>query len=203
MNNETTAWYNDDELPKDMIEGATGRKANFSQLESSKHFQKLKEVIDSIKFESMADLGCGAGEVGRVFMNQFDYTGFDLPHIITKVAKILNPGLDFRNFDANETDFSFLSNYDLVLCNGFISELTKSLEILGKIMDNAKEYIVIHRQIISNKTKLEDYVTYADLNTPRALIGKNDFSNILEEKGFESIYNEEFDWGNTILIKRK
>lgn len=204
MVTKKTAWYNEEELPKDMIEGANGNKLNFKKLEDSNHFPTLENLIALTECRRMADIGCGAGEVGRVFGKKINYTGYDLPHIIEKVGKEINPELDFACFDANESDFAFLENYDLILCNGFISELTNPLEILGKILNCSKEFVIVHRQFIDAKTSFEDYVTYGNLLTPRSTVGRKDLTALLKEKKFQIIemYDSE-SWGQSFLLKRR
>lgn len=200
--NKETAWYNESDLPNDMAHCASGSKEGWNLLEYTSHFPQMKKLIDLTGCKKMADLGCGAGEVGRVLKDEFEYVGFDLPHIVEKVSKKINPELNFVHFDAYDDDFSFLSEFDLILCNGFISELVQPLEVLNKILSNSKKYVIIHRQYILDETKLDEYTTYANLKTIRSIIGNQDFNQLLNKNKFEKVVDRNFEWGKTILLKK-
>jgi trans-aconitate methyltransferase len=144
MNNLDSAWFNEDVLPSDMVKGATGEKG-WSKLEDAEHFKVLNQFISNLTINKMVDIGCGAGELGRVLSN-INYTGFDLPHIINKVSKIVNPNLNYIYFNADDFDYSILKEYDLLVCNSFISELNNPIEVLTKLIDNTTNYLLIHRQ---------------------------------------------------------
>ena len=75
MNNLDSAWFNEDVLPSDMVKGATGEKG-WSKLEDAEHFKVLNQFISNLTINKMVDIGCGAGELGRVLSN-INYTGFD------------------------------------------------------------------------------------------------------------------------------
>lgn len=199
MNNLDSAWFNEDVLPSDMVKGATGEKG-WSKLEDAEHFKVLNQFISNLTINKMVDIGCGAGELGRVLSN-INYTGFDLPHIINKVSKIVNPNLNYIYFNADDFDYSILKEYDLLVCNSFISELNNPIEVLTKLIDNTTNYLLIHRQFFSNETNFSKYTTYGDLSTTRSHIGYNEFVGLL--KNHEIINHAKNVWGDTILIKKK
>ena len=186
MNNKESAWFNEDILPSDMVKGATGEKG-WVKLEDSEHFKVLNEMITNLIINKIVDIGCGAGELGRVLSN-FDYTGFDLPHIINKVSKIVNPNLKYVYFDADDFDYSVLKEYDLLVCNSFISELNNPIEVLTKLIDNTTCYLLIHRQFFSNETNFSKYTTYGDLSTTRSHIGYNKFVGLLKNHEIITYY---------------
>ena len=199
MNNKESAWFNEDILPSDMVKGATGEKG-WSKLEYSEHFNVLNGFIKDLNILKIADIGCGAGELGRVLSN-LDYTGFDLPHIVEKVSKVVNPNLNYHYFDADNFDYSVLKEYDLLVCNSFISELNNPIEVLTKLIDNTTCYLLIHRQYFTTDTNFSEYVTYGNLPTIRTHIGLNDFNKLLVKH--EMINHTTNSWGDTILIKKK
>jgi len=199
MNNLENAWFNEDVLPHDMIKGATGEKG-WAKLEDSEHFKVLNKMVINLNVNKMADIGCGAGELGRVLSN-IDYTGFDLPHIINKVSKIVNPNLKYIYFNADNFKYSVFEEYDLLVCNGFISELNNPIEVLSKLIENTTNYLLIHRQFFSNETSFSKYTTYGNLSTTKSHIGYNDFIGLL--KNHEIINHAKNIWGDTILIKKK
>ena len=103
----TTAWFNEEVLPNSML------NSGFKPLAESDHFEALEQCFSRAQGKTMLDLGCGIAEASTTF-KQFDYTGADLPHIIEKAAKKKNPHANFRHFNANEGDYSFLAGYDVV-----------------------------------------------------------------------------------------
>jgi hypothetical protein len=194
-----TAWYDDNELPNDMVLGAIGGKG-WAKLEHSEHFKILDEVISSVKPKNIADIGCGAAELGRLY-NSISYTGFDLPHIIEKVSKVVNPSLSYKTFDAYDFDYSEFKNYDILICNGFISELTKPFEVIAKLLENTERYLLIHRQYFSNKSEIVEYQTYANLKTTSYHLDFDELKNMLKNHTIKS--HSSHVWGDTILIEKK
>jgi hypothetical protein len=201
MNNmeKKTAWYNDDILPNEMVSGAIGQKG-WVRLEHSEHFKVLDGLVKLVNPKKIADVGCGAAELGRVYIG-INYTGFDLPHIIEKVSKVVNKNLKYENFDANDFDYTVFKEYDLLICNGFISELTNPIEVLKKLIENTSGYLIIHRQFFSNETNFSEYMTYGELTTIRSHISLDEFNTLL--RNHKIIKQENNPWGDTILIKTK
>lgn len=199
MNNNENAWFNEEILPNEMIKGAKGENG-WSKLENTKHFEILNNFIKDLKINKLADIGCGAGELGRV-LNNINYTGFDLPHIIDKVSKVVNPNLKYIYFNADDFNYDNFNEYDLLVCNSFISELNNPIEVLTKLINNTSNHLLIHRQYFSSETNLVKYSTYGDLLTTRTYIGSNEFNELL--KNHEIINRTSSEWGDTLLIKRK
>lgn len=199
MDNKKTAWFNEDVLPSDMVKGATGEKG-WLRLEHSDHFKVLNDFIQNLSILKMADIGCGAGELGRLYPN-INYVGFDLPHIIDKVGKVVNPKLNYIEFDADDFSYETLKEFDLIVCNSFISELNNPIEILDKLINNTTKYLLIHRQFFSNETNFSNYNTYGDLPTIRTHVGHDEFNALLVNH--EIINHASNVWGDTILIKKK
>lgn len=198
MEDKKTAWYNEDILPIEMIKGATGENG-WSRLEHTEHFKVLNDFINGLNVIKMADIGCGAGELGRVFSN-IDYTGFDLPHIIDKVSKIVNTNLNYTYFNADNFKYETLKEFNLIVCNSFISELNNPIEVLNKLIENTSEYLLIHRQFFSDETNFSEYNTYGNLPTIRTHIGFDEFKKLLiNHKIINQVNNV---WGDTILIKK-
>jgi trans-aconitate methyltransferase len=198
MINDKTAWFNTTDLPNEMVRGALGLNG-WPRLENTDHFGVLNEMIRYCDVNNFADVGCGAGELGRVYTNH-NYTGFDLPHIIEKVAKIVNPTLEYHHFNADDSDYSIFENYDLLICNGFISELTNPIEVLSKLLKHTKKNLLIHRQYFSESNELKGYKTYANLNTVRCSININDFNKLLKE--YKVVKRRSTEYGDTLLIAK-
>ncbi len=194
-----SAWYDENILPKQMVKGADGT-LGWPRLEDSGHFKYLKEAISICEGNTLMDLGCGAGEVGRVY-SEFDYIGYDLPHIIEKVAKKVNPHLKYDSFDAYETDFQFIKGVDIVLSNSFITELTNCTGILLKIIEKVDKYIVIHRQKFSENEEMKQYKTYGGLGTTECKISEKDFNESIQGS-FDVIYSASYDGMKTMTLKK-
>jgi len=193
-----TAWYNTDILPNEMVRGAMGLNG-WGRLENAAHFPYLNNLINKCNCDNIADIGCGAGEVGRVY-SKLNYSGFDLPHIIEDVAKKVNPNLEYFEFDAYSFDYTFFKKYDILLCNSFLSELPEPIPVLSQILKNTKKYLIIHRQYCSKEGKINEYNTYGNLTTVRSFISEEEFKNLLSEHRIIEELDSEF--GKSILIER-
>jgi hypothetical protein len=196
---KNTAWYDQRVLPEQMVRGALGLNG-WPRLENSDHFSVLDDLVNMSSFSRIGDLGCGAGEIGRVY-SKYQYTGYDLPHIIEKVSRVVNPTLNYVSFDAYDFDYSIIQKHDMIICNSFISELKEPLRVMQNILNNVSKYLLLHRQQFSNSTKFQDYSTYGDLITPRSFIGVGEFNNMLKEH--KVIKQVEFHHGMSVLIERK
>jgi hypothetical protein len=198
MENKNSAWFNENHLPQEMVNGALGLNG-WGRLESSEHFKTLDSLIKLSNGLKIADIGCGAAELGRIYSN-YEYAGYDLPHIIEKVAKVVNPNLNYESFDADTFDYSKFSNHDILICNGFISELLNPLEILVKILEHTNNVLIIHRQFFKNSDEIISYTTYAGLPTPRCHISLENFKKIL--KSHKIIEHMSAEYGDSLLIKK-
>lgn len=180
-----TAWYNEEQLPKSMLDAVQGKISGWKLLEESDHFPALKKCMDlCTNNKKVLDLGCGAGEISRVFKDIF-YTGADLKHVIDKVAKIKNPNANFIIFDANTDDYSFFQDYDVIVMNSFLSEMPDYFKILNKILFYSKKYIILHRQEFGNeKSHIKDYQSYGNLITSKTIINYTEFIDLCKKNNF-------------------
>jgi SAM-dependent methyltransferase len=195
-----TAWHNEDTLPSSML------NTRFKSLSESNHFSSLNRCIELAGGSSLIDIGCGAGEVRNTF-SQYQYTGADLPHIIENVLLKKNPGTNFIEFDANETDFSFLRDFDVVLMNGFLSEVPEWFMILNKVLANSNRNVIIHRQeVTQNESHIGKYQTYGNLVTEKTIINYNELMNLFKFNGFSVIVEtNSFDYqdnNKTFLVRK-
>jgi|10_taG_2_1085330.scaffolds.fasta_scaffold97040_2 SAM-dependent methyltransferase len=173
-----TAWYNTDALPTSML------TAGFRPLQESDHFASLSRCVELSDGRTLLDIGCGTAEASAAFP-QWDYTGADLPHIIEKVSKVSNPSGKYISIDANETNFEFTKQYDLILMNSFLSEVPEWYIILNKILLHSEGDILIHRQEITNtETHLDNYTTYGNLPTIKTILNYENLMNTFRFNGF-------------------
>jgi hypothetical protein len=198
MENKNSAWFNDDTLPNEMINGALGANG-WQKLENTTHFKTLDSLVKLSGGAKIADIGCGAAELGRIYQN-YEYTGFDLPHIIEKVSKVVNSNLNYEYFDADNFDYTRFKNYDILICNSFISELINPLDILEKILNNTSKSLIIHRQFFRGENEIITYDTYGGLSTTRCHININDFNALL--KSHKLIKHTSAEYGDSLLIQK-
>lgn len=183
---KNSAWYNLDLIPGEMVKGAKAELQGFKKLEESDHFVILDKLIKNVNPLSICDMGCGAGEISRVY-NDLNYLGLDLPHIIERVAMVVNPGKKYMGFDANtQKDLAFLNQYQLLVMNGFLSELPDPLELIAGVLSQYKGSVIIHRQDLTDSTSfLEEYLSYGGLKTTNSQIQNIKLKDTCEKNGYE------------------
>lgn len=195
-----TAWYNNDSLPHSML------NAGFKPLKESDHFESLRGCMEIAKGKNLLDIGCGSAEVFGTFP-EWDYTGADLPHIIENVSSVSAPSAQYISFDANETDFRFIEDYDLILMNSFLSEVPDWYMILNKILYHSCGDIIIHRQeITKEETHLSEYHTYGNLPTIKTVINYDDLINAFKFNEFEMVKEDKsfpYDSAHRTFLFRK
>ena len=179
---EKTAWH-DQEMPEKMMQ------THFPHIIYSDHFAPLKKCFDLISNDAnnLLDLGCGKAEISDAFP-EYEYCGADLPHIIQKVSKISKPSLEYIEFDATICDMDFVSSFDVVVMNSFLSEIETADEILRKVLKYAPRYVVIHRQEIKDKEGIEEYLTYGGLTTTKYTFDRNQLEKVIESSGFTKLF---------------
>tara|TARA_R110000751_G_scaffold178688_1_gene284890 strand:+ start:39 stop:641 length:603 start_codon:yes stop_codon:yes gene_type:complete len=200
MTNTRTAWH-DQKMPEKMMQ------THFPHIIYSDHFDPLKECFDLIPNDvnSLLDLGCGKVEISDAFP-EYKYCGADLPHIIQKVSKISKPSLEYVEFDATINSMNFVSSYEVVLMNSFLSELPNANTVLKRVLNHAKNYVLIHRQAIEEDQRNELYDTYGNLSTVRYTFSKQEFDSIVCFNGFTETLNiPSFTASSlrTIVLKKK
>ena len=177
-----TAWFNNDVLPTAML------NSGFKSLKQSDHFASLEKSMSMAEGNKLLDLGCGIAEVAATFP-LYEYTGADLPHIINNAARQNNPNSNFISFDANNDSYNFMQDYDIILMNSFISEIPDWYKCLSNVLCNAKKYVIIHRQEVTQKQSyLREYVTYAGLQTTNSIINHNQLHKMFYFNQFKILF---------------
>ena len=70
--------------------------------------------------------------------------------------------------------------------NSFLSEIPDYFRILNKVFFYSKKYIIIHRQEFdSNSTYLQNYNSYANLQTTKTVIQRNEFDNVCDKNNID------------------
>lgn len=201
---KNNVWYNKDIVPEQMLLGALGNLDGWVKLEKTDHYPILNHLIKESNSEYLCDLGCGAGELGRLYNSTHKYVGYDLEHIIDKVALKLNPNLFYVNFDINDFNYSDLLAYDLIVCNAFLTEMSNPEFILKNMIQNIKKSLIIHRQDFSNKADILHAKTYGNLESIRSVIEWDFLYKLLEDTNLhiKEIYNI-VNNSHSILITKK
>jgi hypothetical protein len=176
-----TAWFNK-RISDAML------NSGFKPLPESDHFPALEQCFQKVEGKTLLDLGCGIAEAALVFKD-YDYTGADLPHIIDNAAKIKNPQASFIYFNADQDSYELLRDYDIILMNSFVSELTNWYRVLNSVLLNARRFIILHRQEITDEvSRLEDYKTYAGLQTTKSIINYEDLNKLFYFNQYEVVF---------------
>jgi SAM-dependent methyltransferase len=199
------AWYNKVTVPAEMVRGAKAEIPGWKRLEENEHFKTLDKIISGLDISSIVDIGCGAGEIGRVY-NNLEYLGADLDHIVDNVSMQVNPYLKYLKFNAYNSDFDFVRPFDIVLLNGFLSEMANPIEILDKILKNSSKHVIVHRQDLSHidETRIENYNSYGGVEATNCIMSKQEFSDVCFSNGFLiSIFESNIADKKTILLSKK
>lgn len=159
-------------------------RANKTPLEKTSHFLELSKLINYCEpINSIVDIGCGVAELGRIYNNK-KYLGLDLPNIINNVSKLKNPDLNYVYFNANNEEIpAEIKNYDVIVMNSFLSELSDPINFLKKLFVYNNKYIIIHRQDFTDTdTFTKEYSSYANLKSTNSYISFKEFQHCI--KGF-------------------
>ena len=180
---------------------------NFPHLARSNHFREISEsfalVEQEIRSKTVIDLGCGKAELADC-LPDYDYCGADLPGIIENVSKKVRPTLKYIGFDATDSDMEFISDYDVVVMNSFLSELADADVVLAKVLKNAKDYVIIHRQYVKQQSGTTEYFTYGGLTTTRYFFSREKLDEIISDNNCRQILDltSQADMGQTITIRK-
>jgi len=174
-------WKDNDAIIDQMIKGSTGELWGV-RLEQSDHFPILKHLLDLTNAKSLIDLGCGAGDVSRVWKQE--YCGLDLDWVIEKVSKICNPNTSYQKIDFLKEGVSSLETSDCLLMNAFLDVQEDAFEILKDICSSKKfKFIIVHRQQITNKLNIKEkkYASsYGNSKVPSSYIAWQELQQLLE-----------------------
>ena len=175
-----SCWYDSKLIGNNMVRAARGDY--WPVLEKSNHFPFLKKCLEEIPEDkiTLLDIGCGAGELGRVFEN-FNYTGLDLPNIVSEVSQKSNPRLKYVSCDIYEEDIGFISGYDIIVMNSFLSIVEKPVEALSKVFESCSGFVLIHRQRLSPETRIEKKDCYYGGETYETWLSIDDFEELYKK----------------------
>lgn len=147
-------WGESDHVVDQMIKGSTGELWGVT-LEKTDHFPLLSHVLEIVGNEnSLIDIGCGAGDVSRVWKGE--YVGVDFDWVIERVAKICNPNSNYVSLDLNVDSVKKLPKAKVALMNAFLDVREDPHEMFEQVMGLEIDSLVVHRQRLSQSSCVID-----------------------------------------------
>lgn len=203
----STCWYNES-CVEEMNRFHDAYKDDESVNEHLKVFVKMLEDT-GLSNVPLLDIGCGTAMLSK-HCKTFLYHGADLQHVIAASAMRNYPRNSYRIMDIHDDDLKWIHQFPVVVMNGFVDVMQNPIEILDKVLSNATEYVIIHRQEIS--TTLETHVTkngsYGG-ETFHSIINRKIFEHLIDRNHFDIVkeYNLNFsNWengGNSFLLRKR
>jgi 2-polyprenyl-3-methyl-5-hydroxy-6-metoxy-1,4-benzoquinol methylase len=176
-------------------------------------FMQLLEMVpvDFAGNNLLMDVGTGTGFLKSICEKYgFEFHGCDLAINLDAIARRCTPGAYYKAFDVFNDSATFLSLYDVVVCNGFIDVMPSALEVFKKILTNSSNYIILHRQEITENGTTEEIVNDSyNGKTYHSIINRFDFNQLLMETGFKVIAEKKLNFnnwengGHSFLLKKK
>lgn len=170
-------------------------KAN---IEVTKHLNVVSKLIATADEKNcpVLDIGCGTAMLCEYFPDN-SYVGADLTHILSGCAMKQFPNNLYKTCDIQTDDLNWISEYKMVVMNGFIDVMHNPIAILHKVLLNATKFVLIHRQEITEKgeTNVITNGSYGGF-TYHSIISRNDFNEILEMNSFQVVKELSCGFGN-------
>ena len=169
MNKANAEWRESDLIVEQMIKGSTGELWG-KRLEDTDHFPVLKQAIDLVgNFETLLDIGCGAGDVCRVWNGK--YIGVDLSWVVERVSKKCNPLQEYISIDLDSSTVFSLPESRVVLMNAFLDLREDSHDFFESLLKMKYENFIVHRQRLSqNNSKIEYRKSYGESTVPSSVM---------------------------------
>lgn len=210
MNNEldtNTCWYAAD-CVSEMNRAFDEAKGK----DLARHLGVFNELLRStdLKNVNLIDLGCGTALLSE-FCQGFNYTGADLPAILGGAAMRNYPDLFYRACDLVNNDLAWISHYEIAVLNAVIDIMQFPLQVLSKVLINAGQYVIIHRQEITEKgkTRVEPGPGYGKQPAFHSIINRQDFINLVNAHHFDVVQELGLPFGNwenggsSFLLRRR
>jgi hypothetical protein len=192
-------WEEDDDIINQMISGSNGTLWG-KRLEQAGHYPLLRECLNVTGQNGLLiDLGCGAGDVSRVWMG--DYLGIDLDWVIEKVAKVCNQA-NYLSANLSES-IPQLPRSKCILMNAFLDVLENPIPVLNSVLDNADtEWVIVHRQKIGYEDGLTLGPSYGGAIIPASIISIDSLKLIMKRAISYELYHWDGDY-HTIAMRLK
>lgn len=196
-------WIEDDQIIEEMIKGSSGELWG-KKLEQTDHFPILNYFLNASNSVTLLDLGCGAGDVSRVWKKE--YLGVDLPWVIERVSKVCNPKASYKSIDVTKEGIAELPSSDCLLMNAFLDVQEEPLLLLQSICNSRKyKNIIIHRQQLTKKENIKEKKYgkgYGNSVIPISYLSWEDLNEIQVEYRIESVIKWAGDY-HSFLMRQK
>lgn len=177
-----------------------------------KHMQPFTELLKQVTGGGkLLDLGCGTSMLAQ-FCTEFEYCGSDLAHIVAGCAIRNNPKYNYRPCDMVEDSLQWITkeNFKVVVVNGVIDIMQEPLKTLRKILEATPQYLIIHRQEITEagQTHVIKNGSYGG-ETYHSIINRKEFTDFINacaftiEKETKCTFENWENGGSSFLLKRK
>lgn len=192
-------WEDDPEIIKQMIDGSKGILWG-NKLEQASHYPLLKYCLDEVGHSGLLiDVGCGAGDVSRVWKGQ--YLGVDLDWVVEKVSKVCNPN-SYLSADLT-VSIPALPSAKCVLMNAFLDVQENPEEILEQAMNEIDtEWFIIHRQKIGKSDGFVTGVGYGNSSTPISVMSTDTVNKFLNKSKESKVFRWDGEY-YTITMRMK
>lgn len=171
-------------------------------------FTRLLMATDK-QGSDVIDLGCGTAMLSE-FCKEFKYFGADLSYVIADCAMRNFPDYYYRSINIETDDLSWLKKYPVVITSGIIDVMQHPLETLVRILENTSEYLIVHRQDISEAkpTQIEKGPGYGDFAW-HSIINRKELLSTLDALNFDIVKEEKLkfdnweDGGRSLLLRKR
>lgn len=164
------------------------------------HYKIIDDFIDHVRdtdgVGTLFDLGCGTAYLSE-HSKDFTYFGCDLPDVISKSAMVNYPQYYYKRFNIYEDDCTFITDAKIVVMNALIDVLPNPLFYLYKVLSQNAEYVILHRQEITEKgtTTVVENPSYGGF-TFHSIISREDFTNMLEVCNYDIVKESSCNFSN-------
>ncbi len=209
MNNvdQGTCWYKEE-----CVDGMNKfYDKNIKDHDVTRHLGGFTTLLarTGLKHGDIVDLGCGTAMLSD-FCKGFIYSGADLPHILSGCAMRNYPNFFYRGCDLVKDDMSWIRKFSIAVLNGVIDVMQYPLETLERILMHCPEYLIIHRQEITEagQTHAKEGPGYNGRSF-HSVIARKDFNTLIDRLHFDVVQEVALEFGNwenggsSFLLRRR
>ena len=110
-----------------------------------RHLRRIiKEMIRALKFQSVLDVGCGAGSLLAEIKSEFPHIkpmGVDVSSSAIELARRRMPDGDFRILDIAQTSLD--TTFDLVVCSEVLEHIPDDIAAMENLGKMTKKYLLV------------------------------------------------------------
>jgi FkbM family methyltransferase len=159
----------------------------------------LPELIQKANITTALDVGCGGLGFFSGLLKDLglDVTAFDGRPENVAEARTLNPNIDFKVLDVEDTAISLLGHFDLVLCFGLLYHLENPFRAIRNLYEITEKYLLMETQIAPHQSL--GSVLYEEYHTPNQSLNyvalmptESSFVKMLYKVGFAKVYRPSY-----------